>query len=185
MGARPVRESKLSFWGKVCNDIRLSASEKSKKRIRRYMLQQKLKSAVASLVGKTLQSLNFACEMMMFDFENLCIHSQCFTRILLNDSIAFATLDYQNWDGVTDTNNDLWYNSAQYKSKLLGSKICKIDLSATNDLFIGLENNAMIQMYVSNGTPHFDTENEQWRIFVKGETQKPHIVVYSKHIEEQ
>lgn len=149
------------------------------------MLRQKLNQFLDNLIGKTLYDISLACEMMMFGFENRCIHSQCFTRIVLDGRILFTTLDFQNWDGVTDTNNDLWYNFAQNKSKLLGSKICKVELSETNDLFIWLENSAVIQMFFSNGAPHFETENEQWRVFEKGETQKAHIVVYSNRIEEQ
>ena len=147
------------------------------------MVQQKIKASMEQLVGKTLQKFNLACEMMMFNFEGVCIHAQCFTRILYKNDILLTTLDYQNWDGVTDTNNDEWYNLELHKDKIINNKIEKIEFTPTNDLLIWLENDIRIQMFISNGTPHYGEDNEQWRFFIYDDEQQPHTVIYSQTIE--
>ena len=85
-----------------------------------FMNLQNLKEYLQILVGKTLEDVNLACEMIMFTFGNVDIHAQCFTRIIYKNNVLLTTLDYQNWDGVTDTNNDEWFNLSQNKDKLVG-----------------------------------------------------------------
>ena len=147
------------------------------------MLKNKLKESVEKLVGKTLSDLNLACEMIMLDFEGCHIHSQCFTRIIYNNDIILTTLDYQNWDGINNQNNDEWYNLSKHKNLIVNNKVKKSKLTPTNDLLIELENNVQIQLYVSNGLTHFEEEQEQWRYFKISKEDEPHIVIYSTKIE--
>lgn len=50
------------------------------------------------LIGQKLNSIKFACQMVMLDFGKDAIHCQALTRISKNDDILFTTFDYQNWD---------------------------------------------------------------------------------------
>ena len=149
------------------------------------LMFQKAKEYLDQLIGKTLQNITLACEMIVLDFGNFGVHAQGFVRILEENDILLTTLDYQNWDGVTDTNNDEWYNLAQFKSKIVNNKVLRIEMTERNDLFIELENNIMIQSFNSNGPSHYNEieEQEQWRFLLDDE--KMHIVVYQKNIEFQ
>ena len=60
------------------------------------------------IIGKQFTDLHLACEMMMFTFGEYALHTQCLTRIIHENDILVTTLDYQNWDGEVDTNNDEW-----------------------------------------------------------------------------
>lgn len=137
------------------------------------------------MVGKTLDNVNLAGEMMMFTFEDVSIHSQCFSRIMQKERVLLTTFDYQNWDGVTSTNNDEWYNLSQYKGIIINNKVIKTELADTNDVFICLENGIHIQIFISNGAPHYGEDCEQWRIFENNNKAAPHIVIYSESVEEE
>jgi len=147
------------------------------------MEHEKLKAYFEALVGKTLTDLNTVCEMFCFMFEDICINSQCFTRILHKEQVLLTTTDYQSWDGVTDKNNDQWYNLSLYKDLIVNTKCSKAELTDTNDAFILTENDIRIQIFISNGAPHYGEDTEQWRIFEKGKPDVPHIVVYANFIQ--
>ena len=42
------------------------------------------KGYLDQLVGKPLENVRLACEMIMLDFDNIGIHAQGFTRILFH-----------------------------------------------------------------------------------------------------
>jgi hypothetical protein len=149
------------------------------------MIRQKIKKYLESLESRCLDDVNLACEMMMFRFGDISIHSQCFTRIIRRERVLLTTLDYQNWDGETDTNNDEWHHLAQYKDIIVKNKVIKTELTDTNDVFIWLQNDICIQMLISNGSHHYGEACEQWRIFENNNKEAPHIVVYGETIESQ
>lgn len=149
------------------------------------MKRQTIKNYLDSLSEKTLDSLNLACEMMMFTFGDIAIHSQCFTRIMLKEQVLLTTLDYQSWDKENEKNNDEWYNLSLYKNSLLNNRVTKTLLTSTNDVFIWLENDISIQIFISNGSPYYVENCEQWRIFEIDNKESSHIVVYSNSIEEE
>ncbi len=145
------------------------------------MNEEIIKNHLDLLIGRKLDNLNLACEMMMFIFGDISVHSQCFTRILHKDRILLTTLDYQNWDEITDTNNDEWHNLSQHKNIIVNNKVIKAEFTPTQDVFIQLENDICIQMFLSNGAPHYVEDCEQWRIF-NNNVGTPHVVIYSDHI---
>ncbi len=149
------------------------------------MNRQKIKDYLKELDGRTLDDLNLACEMMMFCFGDICIHSQCFTRIIRKEQILLTTLDFQNWDGENDKHNDEWYNLSLNKDLIINNKVIKTQLSDTNDLFIWLENGICVQIFISNSCPHYVIDREQWRIFKRGGIDIPHTVVYSQTIQDE
>ena len=63
------------------------------------MIRQIIKKYLESLESRYLDDVNLACEMMMFRFGDISIHSQCFARILHKECVLLTTLYYQNWDG--------------------------------------------------------------------------------------
>ena len=144
-----------------------------------------IKNYLELLIGRSLDSVNLACEMLMFAFGDISLHSQCFTRIMLKERVLLTTLDYHNWDGETDTNNDEWYNLSRYKNSIINNKVVKAELTETNDVFIWLENDIQIQMFIANGSPHYEEDNEQWRIFENNNEDSSHIVVYSESIQQE
>lgn len=136
-----------------------------------------------SIVGKRLEELRLACEMMMFSFEEYALHTQCLTRIIHEKDILVTTLDYQNWDGEVDTNNDEWYFLEKYRSKIMGGIVLSVKVSALHDVEIILDNGIRIELFIKNGYHHFDEECEQWRLFKVGDHSAPHITVYSKTVD--
>ena len=148
------------------------------------MNRQKIKDYLKMLIGKTLDHLNLACDMMMFTIGNIAIHSQCFTRIMKKNEILLTTLDYQSWDEETNENNDEWYNLSLHKDSIINTKVINAQLTDTNDILIWLENDIHIQIFISNGAPHYSEEREQWRIFEIDNEDIPHIVVYAKTIQD-
>lgn len=143
------------------------------------MNEQKIKDYLELLIGRNLDDLNLACEMMMFTFGDISLHSQCFTRIVHKDSVLLTTLDYQNWDEITDKNNDEWYNLSLYKGLIINNKVIETELTPAKDVFIRLQNDVSIQIFFSNGAPHYAEDCEQWRIFVNTDDSIPHTVIYS------
>ena len=128
--------------------------------------QAKLMEHLQAIVGKQLDAINLACEMMMFSFEDYAIHSQCLTRIIAKNDIFVTTMDYQSWDGENDKNNDEWYFVDKYKEQIVGGIVLSVNLNALNDLSLTLNNGITIELFVQNGYNHFDDEREQWRFFV-------------------
>ena len=149
------------------------------------MSRQKIVDYLKLLNGRNLDNLNLSCEMMMITFGDIAIHTQCFTRILCKERVLLTTLDYQNWDGVDDTNNDEWYNLSLHKDSIINNKVIKTQITDSNDLFIWLENDIQLQIFISNGSPHYVGDCEQWRIFEMDREDIPHIVVYSNYIQDE
>lgn len=149
------------------------------------MIRTKIIDRLELLKGKNLDNLSLACEMMMFTFGDIVIHSQCFTRILCKERVLLTTLDYQNWDETDAENNDEWYNLSLHKSIIINNKVVKTQITNTNDLYIWLENDIQLQIFISNGSPHYVEDCEQWRIFEIDRKTIPHIVVYSNRIQEE
>ena len=145
--------------------------------------QVKLKEHLQAIVGKQLDSLNLACEMMMFNFENYALHTQCLTRIICEKDILVTTLDYNNWDGEVENNNDEWYFVEQYKSKIVGGIVTSVEINPLHDVVIIMDNGIRIELFVKNGYHHFDDEIEQWVFFKCGDHSYPFISVYSKTID--
>lgn len=148
-----------------------------------------LENSIENIVGLKLDSVNPACEMLMFNFGRYAIHSQCLTRIIRRDDILVTTIDYQSWDGETDTNNDEWFNLDKYKSVIVNGKVISVQILPWYDLIIRLDNDVVIQLLIENSYAHYDDEREQYRFFeISNEsdteqTQRRHYVVYSKHID--
>ena len=149
------------------------------------MSRQKIKDYLKELDGRNLDDLNLACEMMMFCFGDISIHSQCFTRIIRNEQILLTTSDYQNWDGENEKHNDMWYNLARHIDLIINKKVIETQLTDTNDLLIWLENDVCIQMFISHSCPHYGDDREQWRIFRQGNVDVPHTVVYSQTVQDE
>ena len=162
----------------------MSCIVKNKKEI---IMREKLNQYLETFIGKELLNINLACEMMCFDFGNMSLHASSFTRVLKNNEVLVTTLDYQSWDGLVDTNNDLWRNVDQFKHGMIGNKIEWIELSPGNDLFVYLENGFVIQSFVANGPLHYSDCWEQWRFLVDldvkdDEVEPLHIVGEGKEI---
>ena len=129
-------------------------------------MRENLKQYLDTCIGKELLNIYLVCEMMCFEFGDMALHAKSFTRILQNDEVLVTTLDYQGWDEIDDKNNDEWYNIHQFKHRLIGNKIERIDLSTVNDLFVYLENGVVIQSFAANGPLHYGCWNEQWRLLI-------------------
>ena len=56
--------------------------------------QTTLNDYLQAIVGKKLETLNLACEMMMFSFEEYELHAECLTRIIKENDILVTTFDY-------------------------------------------------------------------------------------------
>lgn len=149
-------------------------------------MNKRLENYLNKLVGYKLNSIKFACQMMMFDFGKYAIHSQCLTRISKNDDILFTSYDYQSWDGKDDENNDEWYFFDKYKKVIINGIVTKVIYNNFNDLILVLDNGVSIEIFVSNGYFHYDDEKEQYRLLIDIDTSEDnsvHAVVFNKHIE--
>lgn len=142
-----------------------------------------LHECVAELVGRRLEDLQLACEMMMFRFGELSLHAQCLTRIFHGERILTTTYDYQSWDGVCAENNDEWYFVEQYRELITGGTVVSAQCSCCNDLTIHLDNAISIQLLISNGEHHFGEEQEQWVLFKPHDQTHPFVTVYSRSVE--
>ena len=144
--------------------------------------QDCLSKHLQSIVGKKLDMLTLACEMMCFNFDEFALHSLCLTRIIKGNDILVTTLDYQNWDGENDINNDEWYFVEKYKDTIEGGVVTSVKVSMLNDVEIILNNGIKIELFVKNGYHHFDEENEQWVFFKIDDESYPFITVLSKSV---
>ena len=151
------------------------------------MENNRLRNEIAKIVGLRLDMVHLAYEMMIFNFGDYSLHTQCLTRIIKNNDILVTTFDYQSWDGEESENNDEWYNLARFKAEIEGGKVLSAEVSPLNDIDIQMDNGVKLQILISNSYAHYDSECEQYRFFNASEEQikqdKPrHIVVYNKHI---
>ena len=145
--------------------------------------QAKLKEHLQTIVGKQLDALNLACEMMMFSFGKYELHVQCLTRIICENDILVTTLDYQSWDGEVEDNNDEWYFLEQHRAKIVGGIVTSVNVTPLHDVVIILDNGIKIELFVKNGYHHFDDAHEQWVFFSRHDHFYPFITVYSKTVD--
>lgn len=136
-----------------------------------------------TIVGKRLDAINLACEMMMFSFEEYALHTQCLTRIICENDILVTTLDYQSWDGEVEENNDERYFIEQNRGIIVGSMVTDVNINALHDVVIILNNGIRIELLVKNGYHHFDDDYEQWVFFKRHDHSSPFITVYSKTVD--
>ena len=145
--------------------------------------QAKLMEHLQAIVGKQLDALNMACEMMMFSFGTYALHAQCLTRIICENDILVTTLDYQSWDGEAEENNDEWYFVERNRAKIVGGTVTFVNVNALHDVVIVLDNGIRIELFINNGHHHFDDEHEQWVYFKPHDHSYPFITVYSKTVD--
>ena len=145
--------------------------------------QARLEEHLQTIIGKQLDALNMACEMMMFSFEKYELHSQCLTRIICKNDVLVTTLDYQSWDGEIGKNNDEWYFVEQNKDKIVGGTVTSVNVNALHDVTIVLDNSISIELFVKNSYHHFDDEQEQWVFFKHNDHSYPFITVYNKSVD--
>ena len=145
--------------------------------------QATLNKYLQVIVGKKLEKLNLACEMMMFSFAEFELHSQCLTRIICENDILVTTFDYQSWDGDVEENNDEWYFVEQNRAKIVGGTVISVNVNALHDVTICLDNSISIELFVKNGYHHFDNEQEQWVFFKRNDHSYPFITVYNKSVD--
>lgn len=76
-----------------------------------------------------------------------------------------------------------------YIKTLLGKTLTDVNPACEMLCFtfdnICMENDIIIQIFISNGAQYYGEDNEQWRIFEKGNPKIPHLVVYSKTIQNE
>ena len=145
--------------------------------------QSILQNHLKIIIGEKLDSLNLACDMMLFSFGNYALHAQCLARIIYKNDILVTTTDYLNWDCQTDMNNDEWYFVNKYKSQIVGGVVQSVKVSALNDVKITLDNGIIIELFVENGYHHFAEESEQWVFFKHDDYSYPYIAVNSKTVD--
>lgn len=144
--------------------------------------QSMLNKYLQTILGKQLDTLTLACEMMMFSFEGYALHAQCLTRIICGDDVLVTTLDYQSWDGEEEGNNDEWYFVEQHISRIVGGIVVSVNVSPLRDVTIILDNGIRIELLIQNGYHHFDDEHEQWVFFRRHDHSHPFVTVYSKTV---
>lgn len=136
-----------------------------------------------TLIGKTLTDFHFACDMMMFTFEEYELHAQCLTRVVRDADILFTTLDYQSWDHVEEAHNDAWYFAEKYKASFLDKKVASVDITDVGDVFIHLQDALRIDLLASGGYHHYNAPMEQWVFFKCGDQSFPFVTAYSKTVD--
>jgi len=144
--------------------------------------QSTLNKYLQVIVGKKLEELNLACEMMMFSFEDYDFHALGLTRIIKDNDILVTTLDYHNWDGETSENNDELYFVKKYRDKIEGGVVTSVRVGSLYDIEIVMDNGIKIELFIKNGYNHFDDENEQWVFFKRDDDSFPYISVWSKSV---
>ena len=145
--------------------------------------QAKLAKHLQIIVGKQLDAINLACEMMMFSFGEYELHAQCLTRIICENDVLVTTLDYQSWDGETEENNDEWYFIEQNRNKIVGGIVTSVTVNDLHDVSVILDNGIRIELFVKNGYHHFNDEQEQWVFFKHHNHSYPFITVYNKTVD--
>ncbi len=129
-------------------------------------MENKIKEFLNLWIGRQLESLHCACEIIDFGFSgDLVLHGMGLTRVFLNDDLVITTIDYQSWDQTDSKNNDEWYNKDKYKDLIIGGIVTSISINSVNDLFIETDNGVRIECYVANAYPHYEDEKEQWLLF--------------------
>ena len=144
--------------------------------------QSKLNEHLQAIVGKQLDSLTMACEMLMFSFGEYALHALCLTRIICENDILVTTSDYQSWDGKVEENNDEWYFIEKNKAKIVGGRVTSASVNALYDINIVLDNGIKIELFITNGYHHFDDEQEQWVFFKHDDNSFPFITVHNKTV---
>lgn len=145
--------------------------------------QAELAEHLQAILGKRLDAINLACEMMMFSFEEYAFHSQCLTRIICENDILVTSSDYLSWDGETEENNDEWYFIEQNRDKIVGGIVISVTVNALHDVAIVLDSGIEIELFIQNGHHHFNDEQEQWMFFKHHDHSYPFITVYNKTVD--
>ena len=118
--------------------------------------QSTLNEYLQVIVGKKLEKLNLACEMMMFSFEDYAFHALGLTRIIKDNDILVTTLDYQNWDRENDENNDESYFVKKHRDKIEGGVVISVSVTPLYDVEIVMDNGikmviTILMMKMNNG----------------------------------
>ena len=145
--------------------------------------QQHLQNLLNIIVGKKLNDLMPILEVMSFGFEDYALHTLGLTRIIKDNDILVTTLDYQNWDGEEELNNDEHYFIKKFNDQIVGGVVTSVKVSPLYDLEIEMDNGVRIEVYVQNGYNHFDEENSQWLFFRVNDHDSPFVSVYNKTID--
>ena len=126
-----------------------------------------IKPFINSLVGKKLEYLGCAAEILDFGFsDNLVLHGMGLTRIICDGDILITTIDYQSWDEKTSENNDEYYNIVKFRDRIIGGTVVSASINKLHDLTVKMDNGVMIECIIANSYPHYeDEENEQWVLF--------------------
>ncbi len=144
--------------------------------------QKQLWKLLSVLVGKRLDAINLACEMMMFSFDDYELHCQCITRIVDEDGIVVTTQDYFCWDGEDCKNNAQWHAVSKYQSRICSATVKTVSVSRLHDIRIRLDNGVRIETYLSNGKC-CNEEIEQWVFFRRHDHSSPYVTVYQNGID--
>ena len=141
-----------------------------------------LQDFLSVLVGVRLDTINLACEMMMFSFREYELHCQCMTRILDKEGIVVTTDDYFSSDDDKKQNNVLWQTLLNEQSRICGAAVKNVTVNRLYDVRIELDNGIAIETHISNGR-FYDTEIEQWSFFRRHDHSSPYVTVYQNGID--
>lgn len=145
------------------------------------MNYKEIQEKINVLIGQKLTDVSTVCEMLCFYFDKGDgIHSLCLTRISKKDDLLLTTFDYQNWDEKIDSNNDERYYLKKFKKDIVGGIVTHVKVTPLKDLILYLDNDIVIEFFISNGYFHFGEENEQWRFM---DSKENHTVINSKSVD--
>ena len=99
--------------------------------------------------------------------------------------IARKSFGKDSIDNRKSTESTKLKSNCFIKNLIINNKVIKAELTNSNDLFIWLENDIQLQIFISSGFPHYVEDCEQWRIFENDGENMPHTVVYSNCIQEE
>ena len=142
-------------------------------------------SFVNQLLGKRLESLTCACEMLNFEFsEGLALHAFGLTRIIQGDDILLTTADYQSWDEADAAHNDEWFNAQRFREQIVGGTVLSAEMNPLHDLRIRMDNGITVECLIANATPHYGEEQDQWMLFeATGDGGGRFLIVRNRTIE--
>ena len=139
--------------------------------------------SVYELVGQVMTDLGAHYEILILRFGEYEIHVSCFARILHDGKILLTTQDYRSWDEIDYKHNDMYLNIAKYGATLIGQTVRSVEVSKVNDLFIVLDNDAQIEIFVSEGIHRLSEESEQWFFYKPKDKAYPYLSVTNNGVE--
>lgn len=147
-------------------------------------MDQKLKEFIDLWIGKQLESVHCACEILDFGFTgDLVLQGLGLTRVFVDGDLVITTIDYQSWDQKDSKNNDEWYNKDKYKDRIIGGKVTNIKINKYKDLLVELDNGVRIECLIANAYPHYEEECEQWLLFEHTEDHSGRfLTAYNKRL---